>query len=463
MYEQINTYISREIYPFHMPGHKRNPMFLPQGMGNLDITEIPGMDVLSQPAGIIHELQGAIAEFYGASESYLLVNGSSAGIVAAICATCNHGTPLYAPRNGHVSMYNGIALSGATPIYIIPEITPDGLAGGINPEVLDSMKEGAAVLIVSPTYEGFVSDIKEIATRVHSRGGILIVDEAHGAHFRFSDAFPASALELGADIVIQSFHKTLPALGQTAVLHVKGTRVDTARLRFYLQAMQTTSPSYMLMGQLDYALSMLWKRPEIFETYINRLNGIRRALSTTAIQAIGLTGRERAGSHGIYDTDPGKLLFRINIYENPEAITEMLSNQYRVQMEMACGHHLLAMTSVADTDEGFQRLWGAIGSLNIKLEHKLDTTAKGQVDWGANSDNKKCKPYDVIRFGIPEAIMPIKDAIIQKTECVEWENAPGRIAAEIIAAYPPGIALVAPGERIPQGLPQLAQRIQVVK
>jgi len=426
-------------------------MFFPQTMANLDVTEIPGMDVLSRPTGIIQKMQEAIADFYGADESHLLVNGSTSGIIAAICTICGENKTLYAPRNGHISMYNGIALSGATPIYLMPEITPDGLAGGINPESLDNMEEGAAVLIVSPTYEGFVSDIKEIAMRVHSRGGILIVDEAHGAHFRFNDAFPISALELGADIVIQSFHKTLPALGQTAVLHVKNKGIDTAKLRFYLQAIQTSSPSYMLMGQLDYVLSMLWKRPEIFETYVSRLNGIRRALSTNGIQAISLTGRERVGSHGIFDTDPGKLLFRVNVYENPNDISEMLADNYRVQMEMAYGHHLLAMTSAADTDEGFQRLWGAIGSLNIKLEHKLDAAAENQ------------KTYGTIRFQIPEAVMSIMDAIRQETETVAWEAAPGRIAGEVIAAYPPGIGMTVPGERIPEGLPLLRPTVQVIK
>jgi len=465
MYEQIQAYLAKEIYPFHMPGHKRNPMFLPQGMANLDITEIPNMDVLCNPTGIIRDLQEAIAEFYGADSSYLLVNGSTSGIVAAICTACSKGVSLYAPRNGHVSMYNGIALSGAVPIYITPEITPDGLAGGIKPESLDTMKEGAVVLVVSPTYEGFVSDIKEIAARVHSRGGILIVDEAHGAHFRFNDVFPVSALELGADIVVQSFHKTLPALGQAGVLHVKGNRVDTARLQFYLQAMQTSSPSYMLMGQLDYALQMLWKRPEIFETYISRLSGIRRALSANDVQAISLTGRERVGNHGIYDIDPGKLLFRVNIYEDPDVLSCILSDQYRVQMEMAYGCHLLAMTSVADTDEGLQRLWGAIGSLNIKLEHKLDAVAESKKTYDGIRFSKEENPktYDGIRFHIPDAVMPISDAVKQETELVAWDKAHGRVAGEVIAAYPPGVALVTPGEIIPQGLPQISTHIRVLK
>jgi len=464
MYEYLQAYLDKDIYPFHMPGHKRNPMFFPQVLAELDLTEIPGMDVLRAPTGIIRNLQEAIAQFYGADESYLLVNGSTAGILAAICAVCNNKSKIYAARNGHVSMFNGIALAGAAPMYILPEITPDGLAGGINPTALDNMEEGAAVFIVSPTYEGFVSDVKEIAARVHSRNGILIVDEAHGAHFRFHDAFPVSALELGADIVVQSFHKTLPALGQAAVLHVKDTRVDTARLRFFLQAMQTTSPSYMLMGQLDYVLRMLWRRPEIFETYVARLNKLRTALATSEAQPISLLpGRERVGQYGVHDMDLGKLLFHVNTGEmNLSCVNEMaaglfnandaaaslsqtLANQYRLQMEMATGQHLLAMTSVADTDDGFQRLWGAIGSLNIKLEagHRLIQSVS--------------TPYH-----IPEIAITPGQAIHRQTEAIPWEAAAGRIAAEVVATYPPGIALIAPGERIPQGLPKLAETIRVL-
>ena len=446
MYEHMQNYLGLDIYPFHMPGHKGNPMFFPQGLTNLDLTEIPGMDVLHRPDGIILEFQDAIASFYCADKSYLLVNGSTAGIVAAICATCNEGQKIYAARNGHVSMYNAIAMAGAEPIYLMPEITPDGLSGGI---VLDEIEEGAVVFIVSPTYEGFVSDIKTIADKVHSRGGLLIVDEAHGAHFRFHDYFPESALDLGADIVVQSFHKTLPALGQMAVLHVKGDRIDVGRMEYFLQVMQTTSPSYMMMGQLSYVLNMLWKRPEIFETYVNRLKGLRMALAANEVQAISLTGRERIGMHGIYDIDLSKLLFRVNVYEKAEAISAMLASQYRVQLEMARGFHMLGMTTVADIDEGFQRMWGAIGSMNIKLEEGLEAKAE------------KLSPV-ISRFD-PEIVMSPSAAIYQDTEVVAWEQAHGRIAAEVVAAYPPGVAIVAPGERIPEGLPKLSDKIRVIR
>lgn len=448
MYNYIQDYLQKGNYPFHMPGHKRNPMFFPQGLFALDITEIAGMDVLHNPKGIIRDFQEVIADFYGAHESFLLVNGSSAGVVAAINAVTDKDTPVYAARNGHSSMYHALALAGAAPVYLLPETTPDGLSGGIVPESLDNIAKGAVVFVVSPTYEGFVSDIKEIAARVHSQGGVLIVDEAHGAHFKFHDAFPVSALDMGADIVVQSFHKTLPALGQMAVLHVKGAGIDTARLRFFLRTVQTTSPSYMMMGQLDYMLKMLWKRPEIFETYVKRLKELRRALSPSSVQAISLVGRETVGSHGIFDIDASKLLFRINMYQDASEISLMLSEIYHVELEMARCFHMLAMTSVADTDDGFQRLWGSIGALNIRLESQLDVVAT------AAKASKLAYAHDVV--------MTPADVLRHKSEQIPWENAPGRIAAEVVAAYPPGVAVVAPGERIPDGLPKLMEFVRVV-
>ena len=492
MYEHLQAYLSKDIYPFHMPGHKRNPMFLPTELAGLDLTEIPGMDVLRKPTGVIRSLQDAIAKFYGSDESYVLVNGSSAGVIAAICAVSSEGDRIYAARNGHVSMFNGMALAGAIPVYIMPELAPDGLAGGIIPETLDNMQDGAVVFLVSPTYEGFVSDIRAIAEKVHNHNGILIVDEAHGAHFRFHDAFPDSALDLGADIVVQSFHKTLPVLGQIAVLHVKSPRVDVPRLRFFLQAMQTTSPSYMLMGQLDYALNMLWKRPELFDMYVNRLDALRKALTTDNSQLIRLTGQERIGQHGIYDIDRSKLLFCLDTTcnngrtlglsphfdDSATSLSEILAAEYRIQLEMAAGRHLLAMTSVADTDEGIQRLWAAIGSMNIKYEAKAENpcytrgsiarTLDGTDTYHAPlpAQNHRISFVDslsVLNRFIPKLTLPPSQSIRQETETVPWEQAAGRIAGEIITTYPPGIALVTPGELIPYDLPKLAPTIQVIK
>ena len=445
MYNQILDYLANDIYPFHMPGHKRNPQFVPSNLLQLDMTEIPGMDVLSSPSGMIKKFQENIAEFYGADHSFFLVNGSSAGILAAVCATCADGDILVVPRNAHTSVYNAMVLSGAVPRYVMPQITPDGLTGGIAPSAFDDMPPGAAVLVVSPTYEGFVSDISAIAKRVHSKGGVLIVDEAHGAHFPFHKKFPASALSQGADIVIQSLHKTLSAPSQCAVLHVKNNRVDINRIKFCVNTVQTSSPSYILMSVCDFMLRKLWQQPEYFEDYFYRLEEIRTSLPGAYNSAVlRLSGAERAGKNAIFDVDPGKLLFTCHTNESAEIIAEIMANEYKVQPEMAAGRHILAMTSVADTDEGFCRLKSAVDGLNDRLPV-------------VPAENPTLPP-----FFIPEMVLPPRQAVNMPSREILWEDAAGQVSAQLIAQYPPGIAIIAPGERIPVGLPRRQEKINII-
>jgi len=434
MYKDISTYLSQDIYPFHMPGHKRNKDFFPKEFFNFDLTEIPEMDVLSEPKSIIKKFQNKISDFYCAKESFFLTNGASAGIVASITAACNENTPVFVPRNAHVSLYNGLVFSGAKPNYFLPEITHDGLAGGVSQSVFSDMPRGAVVFIVSPTYEGFVSDISSIAEKVHERDGVLIVDEAHGAHFSFHKYFPKSALSQGADIVINSLHKTLPAISGCAVLHVNSERVDLSRLRFYINAMQTTSPSYIMMAGCDFMLEKLWNHPELFDKYVSQLEKIRGELPcTTDSGALRLCGRERVGENAIYDIDAGKLLFMQDGKLLSEKSLDAMEHEYKVQFEMAKGRHLLAMTSVADTEEGFARLKDAILRFNEKFEG-----IAGQ----ARNDEMVFTPV------LPEMVLTPREAIQNETEEIPSEEAIGRISAVLIADYPPGIALVVPGERI---------------
>jgi arginine/lysine/ornithine decarboxylase len=192
MIKQLRQYLSDDIYSFHMPGHKRNPAFLPPDLPYWDITEISGMDNLHAPHGIIDQLQKRLCAAYGADESYLLVNGSSVGILAAVFAACvacinsPKDPPVHISRNAHKSVFNALALCGGVPIYIQPEYYPDGLVGGVAPEAFSSAR---VAVVTCPTYEGLVCDIKAIADRVHANDGILIVDEAHGAHFSKERAF----------------------------------------------------------------------------------------------------------------------------------------------------------------------------------------------------------------------------------------------------------------------------------
>ena len=452
MYTKIKDYLKQDIYPFHMPGHKRNPSFMPKNLLSLDMTEIPDMDVLSMPTGILLDMQQRMAEFYGAFKSYFLVNGSSAGIVAAICACATHkkDSPIVIPRNAHVSVYNGLVLSGATPIYVMPEIKPNGLAGGINPNNYIDIPYGATVLVVSPTYEGFVSDIKTIADNVHARNGILIVDEAHGAHFPFHKSFPANALSQGADIVINSLHKTLPALSQCAVIHAQGKLVDYNRLQFYINAMQTSSPSYILMATSDYMLKMLWEHPYLFDEYITRLEKFRGSVPNS--RAPLYLYKAKKGEFSIYDIDPSKLLFNTTIH-NAEYISNIFASTYKVQMEMAQANFLLAMTSVADTDKGFTRLKRAVQSLAFARLSKSNFDKAMQI----NSDQPNIFPT------LPKVIFTPQEARQYDTIQLPLKDCIGQVSAELIAEYPPGIVLLAPGELITPEVLTLIEKIEKKK
>lgn len=237
LYKELEAYGKSDFYPFHMPGHKRNPEFV-DGVFPFerDITEISGFDNLHHPEGIIKEAQEAAACLYGTKKCLFSVNGSTAALQAAISACVQKGGKILMARNCHKAVYHTLYLRDIQPVYIYPQSDPKlGINGGISPtrveRYLEENQDVEAVLITSPTYDGVVSDVKNIAHAAHKFGIPLIVDEAHGAHLRFSDYFPDSAVELGADIVVQSFHKTLPSMTQTAVLHVCSSRTDMEKIK----------------------------------------------------------------------------------------------------------------------------------------------------------------------------------------------------------------------------------------
>lgn len=253
--KKLLAYSQSDAYPFHMPGHKR------QRMGNwipeeLDITEITGFDNLHHAEGILREAQQRAAELFGADETFFLVNGSTAGLLAAVCGTVKKGGRLLMARNCHKAVYHAVYLMELKTAYLYPEETAFGIQGSITPEqvaeMLEQYPDTEAVFLTSPTYDGVVSDIAAIAEIVHAKEIPLIIDEAHGAHFGFSKGFPQKALALGADLCIESVHKTLPAYTQSALLHYrKNPWVDLERVKRYLGIYQSSSPSYILMAGID--------------------------------------------------------------------------------------------------------------------------------------------------------------------------------------------------------------------
>ena len=448
IYKELNIYIDEKVYPFHMPGHKRNPKYLSfeKPLINYDITELGNMDNLHDPDGLIREMNERCANIFGSQKSFLMVNGSSGGIIASIMSICKDGDSLLVARNCHKSVFNGLIYSGAYPKYIYPSITDMGLVGGINPSdirnELEKDKNIKGVLITSPTYEGFTSDIETIAQIVHSYNKILIVDEAHGAHFNFSSNFPKTSLEQGADIVIQSLHKTLPSFTQTAVLHVQNNLVNRELLANNISMIQTTSPSYMLMTSIDICLNFLEKNSVYeFDAYTSRLKNFRKLLSEC--KNIRLIDDELKNKHNIKDIDISKLVFYINKKVSGKNIDKNLYSEHKIQLELSSDTHILALTSVADTEYGFKCLSDAIYCLNEKI---------------SGIEDREITAYN---YPKSKAALSPRQAITQDTKKVKLADSNNMVSAQFITPYPPGIPLIIPGELITCEIIQSLQKFKI--
>ncbi|WP_302417666.1 aminotransferase class I/II-fold pyridoxal phosphate-dependent enzyme [Blautia marasmi] len=373
--EALYEYSEKDYYPFHMPGHKRE--FCPEALKNpykVDITEIDGFDNLHHAEGILLEAQRRAASLYGASESWYLVNGSTAGILSAVSACTSRGGEILMARNCHKAAYHAAYLRGLKTHYLFPQADRIvGLNGGISPKDVTDMLEMhsgiQAVLITSPTYDGVVSDVKKITEAAHAYHVPLIVDEAHGAHFPFSEAFPVSATACGADVVIHSLHKTLPSLTQTALLHRNSERVSADKLRRFLGIYQSSSPSYLFMAGMDACLRLMQgEGRELFDEYTVRLGCCRERLA--GLKNLHLLEKgEITGLGFVYDLDESKMVVSTaNTSIDGAKLHEILLERYHLQMEMAASQYVIALTSVMDTEEGFARLEKALLEIDKELE-----------------------------------------------------------------------------------------------
>ncbi|HEY9761823.1 MAG TPA: aminotransferase class I/II-fold pyridoxal phosphate-dependent enzyme, partial [Trichocoleus sp.] len=279
--------------PFYAPGHKRGqgtPLALKQLFGEAvfraDLPELPELDNLFAPTGVIAEAQDLAAEAFGAEQTWFLANGSTCGIEAAVLSTCRPGEKIIVPRNAHQSVVSALILSGAVPVWVQPQYDPDwDLVLGVTPDAiaqaLSQHPDSRAVLLVSPTYHGVCSDLTAIAQLTHAQNIPLLVDEAHGPHFAFHPDLPLPALAAGADLVVQSTHKVLSALTQASMLHVQGDRICRQRLQRALQLTQSTSPSYLLLASLDAARQqMALEGFERLEKTLDLVRSVRSHLQT---------------------------------------------------------------------------------------------------------------------------------------------------------------------------------------
>ena len=511
--EALEKYIEKGTYPWHMPGHKRRPLEKsdgsmclkddenggqsPQNVDNIsksrenfwngvyahDFTEAKDLDDMHEPEMFIADSLAEMKKVYGTFATYMLVNGSTSGLMTAIHATCRRGDIILAARNCHKAVYNAICMLELEPEYIVPDyvdmrwhcganqsmsdrmtdacgkddcetregtdirgegdretpertdilgdISPDKLERAINTMIADGRKP-SAVIITSPTYEGVISDIRIIAEIAHRYGIYLIVDEAQGAHLNFMEGHE-TAMEQGADIVIESLHKTMPALTQTSLLHVMNPKLDE-RVRRYLQIFQTSSPSYIFMQSMEKAVAFgvnnkaefvkYGRRLEIFAEKCDSLRNIRLFRSCDACK--------------VFDHDEGRLVFVVRpgtVDGSGQIFTgvmlaDILADRYGLIVEMASVSYVICISSVVDSVDSYDILFKAIEEIDSGLEYRSIVDGSRAMD---------------IISGRRSAVVPGK-AWDGTSEMVPLELSVGRISGAFVYAYPPGIPVLAPGE-----------------
>ncbi len=420
LFEKLSRYSSSGALPMHMPGHKRNIAAFPwlAGLGELDITEIAGFDNLNDPEGLFSDMEKKIARIWGATESIALVNGSTVGVLAAVMSALDEGGELLMFRDSHRSVYHAAQLAGAVTRYLTPEADPElGLPLSVTPEdvaeALEKYPRIKLVCVTSPTYDGVISDIAGIADVCHSRGIPLFVDEAHGAHLGFGD-FPASAVRSGADMAVQSLHKTLPSLTQTAVLHINTGLVDSKKVRRYVAMLQTSSPSYLLSASIDMCADFLAREGgKAVRSWFDALEDFRDAAEKLE--------RIRLWTPDTYSYDPSKLVLRCD----GKWLEKRLREDFGIEVEYSSPTHVLCMTGMGDTSESLSRLLDALTA--------LDSAAPAA-------------PPPCPAGGLPEQVMPVHEAVKLPGESVPPDAALGRVCGEYIWAYPPGVPIIVPGE-----------------
>lgn len=435
---QLEQYAKSGDYPFHMPGHKRVPFSMPNPY-TIDITEIDGFDNLHAPEAILKEAGERAAKLYGSKKSYYLVNGSTCGLLAAISAAAPHGGKILMARNSHKSAYHAAYLRKLSVVYVYPQMTGFGIQGSIDPKEFETaLKENpdiCAALVTSPTYEGIVSDIKKIADIAHQYGVPLIADEAHGAHFGLHKAFPETAVRLGADIVVQSMHKVLPSLTQTALLHWNSDFVAPEAVEKFLAIYQTSSPSYVLMAGMEKCIRLLKEEGErLFERYVRLLHDFYN--KTDGFSKLHVMRRRDFSEQEAFGMDLSKIVVSAKHTDcSGEILYRRLCGEHHLQMEMFSGFYVLGMTSMMDSEEGFRRLLAALQSL------EEDVSFIG----GGTDENE-----ELIRrlYAPKEKKMEFSEAMDLPVKTVSFQEAVKEASGGMISLYPPGIPLLLPGEAI---------------
>lgn len=441
LFTALKNYNAIGVLPFDVPGHKRgngNPElaeFFGKKVLEVDVNSMKELDNIGNPIGVIKEAEELLAKAYSAEHGFFLINGTTGGVQAMIMSACNPGDKIIIPRNAHKSAINGLILSGAIPVYIQPETSKKlGIAMGVTFEsikkAIDENEGVKAIFLINPTYYGAVSEIKKIIDYAHKKKICVLVDEAHGAHFKFHSEFPYEAMEIGADMAAVSLHKTGGSLTQSSALLLNEGLIDRFKVKTVLNLTQTTSASYLLMSSIDVARkNMAVNGEQIFTDILFHLRNARNEINK--IDGLYAFGKELIGTPGVFDFDESKLGVNVSgLGLTGFEVYDILREEYRIQVELADVLNILAVVSIGDSKKSLAMLVDALK--DISRRYKKDQPLK----------------YEGIILQNPDIIVSPRNAFYARKKRVLIEESAGQISGESIMIYPPGIPIITPGERI---------------
>jgi arginine decarboxylase len=446
LFDALRAHAERNPVQFHIPGHKKGAgmdpeyrEYIGQNILNIDLINIAPLDDLHQPIGVILEAQQLAADAFGADATYFSVQGTSTVIMTMILSACSHGDKIIVPRNVHKSILSAIIFAGARPVFLSPvRDTNLGIDHGVTTRsvrrALERHPDAAAVLIINPTYYGVCTHLKEIVDLVHEYDIPVLVDEAHGALIHFSDELPLSAMQAGADMAATSIHKLGGSMTQSSILNIRNGLVNPHRVQTILSLLMTTSTSYPLLASLDTARRQLAIHgKELAERTLDLAKKARTAINE--ISGLYCFGEELLGEEATYDYDPTKLTIHVrHLGITGYDAENWLREYYNLEVELSDMYNILCLVTPGDDEE-------SIGILLEALQAMSDAY---------HADSREILEMVVKIPEIPHLALTPRDAFYGETELVSFKESAGRIIAEFIYVYPPGIPILLPGEVISQ-------------
>lgn len=440
LFDAVKHHVERNAVPLQIPGHKHGnglaeyKEFVGENVLRMDLNQTRGIDIIWNPTAVINEAEKLLAEVFQASAAYFLINGTTSGVQTMIMSTCKPGDRIILPRNVHKSIFNSLILSGAQPVYVLPEISDElGIVLSVTEEGIRSAVErnpaAKAVLSINPAYYGVTSDLGAIVRTAHRHGMPVLADEAHGTHMHFHEHFPLSAMQAGADISAVSFHKTGGSMTQSSALLIRNSGINPLYIRQVLSLAYTTSPSYVLLCSLDVARKQMavdgWG---ILDKLLDMLRRTRAEINK--IDGFFAPDKEYFEESGDFSFDETKLLVNVRrIGLTGYEVEEILARDYNILIELADMYNILAITGLGEREEYLKALVNAL------------------TDIARHTARKEIKKIDAVQFS-PEIVLQPREAFYSPKKSMPLAQCAGKISGEMIMVYPPGIPLVSMGEVI---------------